>query len=461
MLSHLAVPGRRASAALARSPVLALRSPRSILASAEVRRGAHLLAAAHRTGPRFLVPPRRVAAHRFAQLMEVQFRPVFRRAAPLHGMLFSSAARSAARTTRTTARGVALSSKTTFTHPLDFPCYVVAAGLAACGVASLTERMWHAPRPLVSVVRLEKPKTEFSHPYDRKPWWWRYWFISKRLAYLTLLWIPCGTVALVSYLTGDPDIRTRYLKLMVRTLEWAGCSFQKFGQWLSMRPDILSGDVIDVLSELRDNTDPHDMEHNREQFRLSFGCELEEIFEWFDPEPIASASVGQVHRATLRPKYAMEGGTVDVAVKVRHPRVLAETWIDTWMIFAFMDNSGGLLTMPFSQNDFTLMLQKQFDFEWEAYNMSKFAENFAAETGNSILRFPAVSGDLLSPSVLVESWGKGRAVDSLFSAVGKDWEVLEEGTATAVGASVHSEKMKNKKVVRRVETTSTSFCALM
>ena len=249
----------------------------------------------------------------------------------------------------------------------------------------------------------------------------------------------------MSYLTGDPDIRTRYLKLMVRTLEWAGCSFQKFGQWLSMRPDILSGDVIDVLSELRDNTDPHDMEHNREQFRLSFGCELEEIFEWFDPEPIASASVGQVHRATLRPKYAMEGGTVDVAVKVRHPRVLAETWIDTWMIFAFMDNSGGLLTMPFSQNDFTLMLQKQFDFEWEAYNMSKFAENFAAETGNSILRFPAVSGDLLSPSVLVESWGKGRAVDSLFSAVGKDWAVLEEGTATAVGASVHSEKMKNKK----------------
>ena len=125
MLSHLAVPGRRASAALARSPVLALRSPRSILASAEVRRGAHLLAAAHRTGPRFLVPPRRVAAHRVAQLMEVQFRPVFRRAAPLHGMLFSSAARSAARTTRTTARGVALSSKTTFTHPLDFPCYFV------------------------------------------------------------------------------------------------------------------------------------------------------------------------------------------------------------------------------------------------------------------------------------------------------------------------------------------------
>ena len=178
-------------------------------------------------------------------------------------------------------------------------------------------------------------------------------------------------------------------------------------------PDILSSDVIDVLPELRDNTDPHDMEHNREQFRLSFGCELEEIFEWFD------RSLLQVHRRAGAPcqaeaKVCDGGGTVDVAVKVRHPRVLDETWIDTWMIFFFMENSGGLLTMPFSQNDFTLMLQKQFDFEWEAYNMSKFAENFATETGNSMLRFPAVSGDLLSPSVLVESWGRGRAVDSCF-----------------------------------------------
>ena len=78
------------------------------------------------------------------------------------------------------------------THPLDFPCYVAAAGLVGCGVASLTQPMWYVPRPLVSVVRLEKPKVEFSHPYDKKPWWWRLWFISKRLTYLTLLWIPCG-----------------------------------------------------------------------------------------------------------------------------------------------------------------------------------------------------------------------------------------------------------------------------
>ena len=47
--------------------------------------------------------------------------------------------------------------------------------------------------------------------------------------------------------------------------------------------------------------------------------------------------------------------------------------------------------------------------------MAKFAENFSDETAQSVLAFPAVSGDLLSPSVLVESWGKGKSVDALFS----------------------------------------------
>ena len=101
-------------------------------------------------------------------------------------------------------------------------------------------------------------------------------------------------------------------------------------------------------------------------------------------------------------------------------------------------------------NDFTLRLQKQFDFEWEAYNMSKFAENFATETGNSMLRFPAVSGDLLSPSVLVESWGRGRAVDSLFSAVGKDWEVKSEpseGISSEAGKDFMKKKSRLAEVI--------------
>ena len=308
----------------------------------------------------------------------------------------------------------------------------------------MTESQWRNPTHVNSVTRLEAPLLEFEHPYDKKPYLWRAWFTAKRLGYLMVLWIPCGTVAFAAWLTGNGTVRARWLRLMVQTIEWAGCSFQKFGQWLSMRPDLLPPDVIEALSELRDNTAEHSMEHNRAMFRTSFGAELETFFSFFDSNAIASASVGQVHRATLRPEYAMEDGSLEVAVKVRHPRVLDETWIDTTLIFAFMDNSGGLLTMPFSQQDFTFMLQKQFDFEWEAYNMSKFAENFSQETGSSVLRFPSVSGDLLSPCVLVESWGKGGSVDNLFSSVGDNWVVTEDNTN--VSASV----MKIKKELATV-----------
>lgn len=326
----------------------------------------------------------------------------------------------------------------------NIPSLLIGSGLVCGGVMGLTEKMWRSPIQINSVSRLEAPALEFSHPYDKKPFLWRLWFTTKRLGYLIVLWIPCGTVAFAAWLTGDGYIRAKWLRLMVQTIEWAGCSFQKFGQWLSMRPDLLPPDVIDALSELRDNTAEHNMEHNRAMFRTSFGAELDIFFSYFDPKAIASASVGQVHRAVLRPEYAMEDGSLEVAVKIRHPRVLDETWIDTTLIFAFMDNSGGLLTMPFSQHDFTLMLQKQFDFEWEAYNMSKFSENFYKETSSSVLRFPAVSGDILSPCVLVESWGQGNSVDNLFSAVGDNWEVVKDHMGKDMN-NIKDSVMKTKK----------------
>jgi predicted unusual protein kinase regulating ubiquinone biosynthesis (AarF/ABC1/UbiB family) len=324
----------------------------------------------------------------------------------------------------------------------NIPSLLIGTGLVCGGLAALTEKSWRNPIQINSVTRLEEPILEFQHPYNKKPLWWRIWFATKRLGYLIVLWIPCSTVALAAWLTGDGSVRAKWLRLMVQTIEWAGCSFQKFGQWLSMRPDLLPPDIIEALSELRDNTAEHDMEHNRAMFRTSFGYELDDFFDFFDPKPIASASVGQVHRARLKQKYAMEDGSLEVAVKVRHPRVLDETWIDTTMIFAFMDNSGGLLTMPFSLKDFTFMLQKQFDFEWEAYNMSKFAENFSKETSSSQLRFPSVSGDILSPCVLVESWGKGSSVDNMFSSVGQNWEVRD--------GNDNSKDMKIKKELATV-----------
>ena len=83
------------------------------------------------------------------------------------------------------------------------------------------------------------------------------------------------------------------------------------------------------------------------------------------------------------------------------------------------------LTMPFTKDEFTRTMQKQFDFEWEAYNMTKFAENFASEAAEGKLRFPQVSGDLLSSCVLVEEFAQGRPMSEIFTTLGDKWAVLE------------------------------------
>lgn len=80
-------------------------------------------------------------------------------------------------------------------------------------------------------------------------------------------------------------------------LQRAGCSFQKIGQWLSMRPDVCPPDFIAALGKLRTTTPSHSFEATEAAVRAAFQCEkLSDIFDEFDHEPVASGSVAQVHR---------------------------------------------------------------------------------------------------------------------------------------------------------------------
>ena len=94
--------------------------------------------------------------------------------------------------------------------------------------------------------------------------------------------------------------------------EELGPTFVKFGQILSTRPDLLPPDYIDELSKLQDQVPPFAYEKIRETFLEDFNEELEDVFDWVDEEPLASASVAQVHRARTR-----DGK--DVIVKVQRP----------------------------------------------------------------------------------------------------------------------------------------------
>jgi predicted unusual protein kinase regulating ubiquinone biosynthesis (AarF/ABC1/UbiB family) len=313
----------------------------------------------------------------------------------------------------------------------------------------------------ITIVRVPRPADVFEHPYAEESWLWRTWFTVRRCAYLLALFLPCLGAGLCSLATGDEAWRARFLELMVATIERAGCSFQKFAQWMSMRPDMFSADTIEALSKMRDGAPSHGFAHTRRMIRQSFGRELEEIFERFDETPVASGTVAQVHRARLRPEFVLPGqrragrggaelapgpahpagppssldawtpSPRDVAVKVRHPSVLDETFVDIPLLFDVCRLVPSL-TMPFDEADFTQMLQRQFDFKWEAYNLVRFAENFRREIAAGDVFFPEVSPELLSSTVLVESWVAGSSVANIFEAVSEGWSRVKEAAGDAL-----------------------------
>lgn len=94
--------------------------------------------------------------------------------------------------------------------------------------------------------------------------------------------------------------------------EELGPTFIKFGQILSTRPDLLPEDYIEELSKLRDQAPPFSFEEIKKTFAEDFNQDIEEIFKWVDREPLASASIAQVHRART---YDDE----EVIIKVQRP----------------------------------------------------------------------------------------------------------------------------------------------
>ncbi|MEY4910622.1 MAG: ubiquinone biosynthesis regulatory protein kinase UbiB, partial [Pseudomonadota bacterium] len=102
-------------------------------------------------------------------------------------------------------------------------------------------------------------------------------------------------------------------------LESLGPIFVKFGQVLSTRRDLLPLDIADELAKLQDRVPPFDAKIAVETIERSFKKPLAQIFTTFDHKPIASASIAQVHFATITDK---QGVNREVAVKVLRPNML-------------------------------------------------------------------------------------------------------------------------------------------
>ncbi|CAN0857943.1 Probable serine/threonine-protein kinase abkC, partial [Linum grandiflorum] len=100
-----------------------------------------------------------------------------------------------------------------------------------------------------------------------------------------------------------PGFRRFFLRVVLRTLELAGPAFIKWGQWAATRPDLFPRDLCTKLSELQTKAPEHRYAYTKKTIERAFGRKISEIFEGFEEQPVASGSIAQVHRASLRFRY--------------------------------------------------------------------------------------------------------------------------------------------------------------
>src|ERR671923_2870192 len=174
-------------------------------------------------------------------------------------------------------------------------------------------------------------------------------------------------------LDGQPSQRGRALR---EALDELGPTFVKFGQLLSMRPDVLPPDIIAELRGLQDDVRPFPYEEVERVVLEDLGQPIERLFVEFDPEPIAAASIGQVHRAVLP-----NGHTV--AVKVQRPGAPRQIEADLALLYqAARLAKERVRALDFIDtrslvDEFARSIRQELDYRLEARNAHAFHRNFA------------------------------------------------------------------------------------
>lgn len=178
--------------------------------------------------------------------------------------------------------------------------------------------------------------------------------------------------------------RSRPEKLRM-LFEELGPTFIKLGQILSTRPDLVTPEYARELAKLTEKVSPFPLEKVREIIRRELGREPEEIFREFSSEPLAAASIGQVHAAVLK------DGTA-VVVKVRRPGVdaLIATDLEIMLYIARkLENFNASLARlrPVRiVEEFAYSLRRELNYQFEAANLLRFTRNMSGSEGLVIPR---------------------------------------------------------------------------
>jgi ubiquinone biosynthesis protein len=199
---------------------------------------------------------------------------------------------------------------------------------------------------------------------------------------------------------GATSSRGQHLR---EVLDELGPTFVKFGQLLSTRPDVVPPDIVVELRSLQDDVRPFPFEQAERVIEEELGNTLERLFLEFDSTPVAAASIGQVHRATLPNGRA-------VAVKVQRPGAARQIEADLTLLYQAArlvhERIRALDFVDAHQlvDEFARSIRKELDYRLEGRNAQAFHRDFA---GHPHVRVPKVYWHYSGARVLTLEWIDG------------------------------------------------------
>jgi ubiquinone biosynthesis protein len=169
------------------------------------------------------------------------------------------------------------------------------------------------------------------------------------------------------------EARGRHLREMLDEL---GPTFVKFGQLLSIRADVIPEEIVVELRQLQDSVTPFPFEEVEQVIQRELKADIDRLFAWFDPVPVAAASIGQVHLAELHTGRS-------VAVKVQRPNAPRQIEADIALLHQVArivkDRVERLEFVDTVElvDEFARSIRRELDYRIEARNAESFRRNFA------------------------------------------------------------------------------------
>jgi ubiquinone biosynthesis protein len=209
-----------------------------------------------------------------------------------------------------------------------------------------------------------------------------------------------------------------------KILEELGPTFIKLGQILSTRPDLIPYDYIKELEKLQDDTKPEKFEIMKEIIEKEIGKKLEDIFDFFDREPVASASISCVYKAIYKGK--------EVAVKVQRPNIKKQIYTDIQILYDIAElverfiKESEIYQPVKIVREFEKSIKKELNFLIEAKNIEIMKERLK---NIEKLYIPDVYKEISTEKILVTEFIDGikiNKVDQWSKFVNKE-DVLKTG----------------------------------